>query len=86
MPKSLRCFSKLYNEHSHVSFVPLIKLCSVIGHPILIKINMSRDILSYIPELMNLLQLILCTINSVSSDKVYVFLFFFYSFLHLTSE
>lgn len=61
----------MYNEHSHVSLVPLIKLCSVIGCPILIKINMSRDILSYIPELIiNLLQLILCTIISVSSDKV----------------
>ena len=58
------------NEHSHISIVPLIKLCSVIEHGILIKINMSRDILSYIPELINLLQPILCTIISVSSDKV----------------
>lgn len=59
----------MYNEHSHVTFVLLIKLCSVIGHPISIKINMSRDILSYIPELINLLQLILCTIISAHSDK-----------------
>lgn len=60
----------MYNEHSHVTSVPLIKLCSVTGLPILIKINMSRGILSYIPELINLLQLILCTIISAYSDKV----------------
>lgn len=71
IPKSLRCFQNCtYNEHSHVSVVPLIKLCSVTEHRILTKINMSRDILSYIPELINLLQLILCTTISVSSDKV----------------
>lgn len=60
----------MYNEHSHVTFVPLIKLRSVIEHPILIKISMRKDILSYIPELINLLQLILCTIISAYSDKV----------------
>lgn len=71
----------MYTEHFHVSFVPLIKLCSVIGHLILIKINMSRDILSYIPELINLLQLILCTIINVSSDKVYNFFSSTHSFI-----